>query len=70
MNTYVLIEPKYFMNHMCRPNKFVPAKNICIVKQTQCKMIKFTHRNTLLKNVPHKVSAHVALDTKEPFNTK
>lgn len=58
------------MNHMCRPNKFVPAKNICIVKQTQCKMIKFTHRNTLLKNVPHKVSAHVALDTKEPFNTK
>lgn len=37
------------MNHMYRPNEFMPAKNIYIIKQTKHKMIRSTHRSTVLK---------------------
>lgn len=54
-------------------NKFVLAKNKCIIKQAKHKTIPFTYRNSLKQNqktLACTTYSHVASDKKEPFNTK
>lgn len=67
-NVHMHINRARFMNHTCRHNKYVPAKNKCIIKQANHKTIPFTYRNTLEQNqntLACTTYSHAASDKKE-----